>query len=100
MIPFPYVKGKSKPLMSYYGSRQQNKIVYNLLKNAGGGQGPLSKFFIDTSSGTPLNHPFYGKINHLGQPVVTLTEGIFGNLPSPDRPVVCLDFMFQTCLKH
>ena len=94
MIPFPYVNAKSKPLMSFYGSQQQDQIARKLAKEAKPSTSArLSKFFIDTSRNTVLNHPFYGKINHLGQPVVTLTEGIFGNLPSPDRPVVCLDYV-------
>lgn len=90
----PFVNSKSRPLLSFEGTKQQDRIASAIITQEGQRLGPaLAKLFIDLGDNSKLNHPFYGKVNHLGVPVVPLESGIFGNLPSDDRPVVALDFV-------
>ena len=89
-----FVNSKSNALHSHEGMLQQRDTLYNILtknftetlpRNLGN--------FIDTSGNSFLNHYLYGKVNHLGKPVVPLEEGVYDFLPSDDRPVMALDFV-------
>ena len=86
-VSLPFVNGKSRPLVSYYGSLQQNAIAKKLASKVS--QGKISKNFMDLAE----DNKFYGRVNHRGFPVIPLEEGIFENLPSKDRPLVCIDFV-------
>lgn len=91
---FTFVNSKSNALHSHEGMKQQLGTLYNILSN--GFTEPEYKLngkFINTSSASKLNHHFYGKLNHLGKPVVPLEEGVYDFLPSDDRPVMALDFV-------